>query len=232
MMHLSLSLSLTSIKKNSYIMAEKEQQPAYPLASTNGYARSDQEAGPEHAKELRRKKRMKCFIYIVAFVIFQTAIIALFGLTIMKVRGPKFRVRSATIDSFQVGTGTSPSFNLTMKAELGVKNTNFGSYKFDNSTINFFYKGIPVGSTNVLKSRAKLRSTKKFIIEVDLSLTGNSDLGADLTSGVLQLTSQSSLRGKVELFKVMKKKKSTNMNCTMDINTTNTTHQVQIVACK
>uniref|UniRef100_A0A5B7AFI3 Late embryogenesis abundant protein LEA-2 subgroup domain-containing protein n=1 Tax=Davidia involucrata TaxID=16924 RepID=A0A5B7AFI3_DAVIN len=211
-------------------MAEKDQQ-VYPMTqATSHHAKHDEEAATVQSKELRRKKRMKCFIYIVAFVIFQTAIIALFGLTIMKVRSPKFRVRSATFDSFDVGTATSPSFKLKMNAELGVKNTNFGPYKFDNSTITFFYKGTQVGSTNVLKSRAKLRSTKKFTIAVELSLTGNSDLGADLTSGVLQLTSQSSLRGKVELFKVMKKKKSTNMNCTMNISTT--AKQLQNVVCK
>uniref|UniRef100_A0A5B7AGB0 Late embryogenesis abundant protein LEA-2 subgroup domain-containing protein n=1 Tax=Davidia involucrata TaxID=16924 RepID=A0A5B7AGB0_DAVIN len=148
----------------------------------------------------------------------------------MKVRSLKFRVRSATFDNFQVGTTTSPSFNLRMNVELGVKNTNFGHYKFDNSTITFFYKGTQVGSADVLKARAKARSTKKFNIVVNLISPSNSDFGTDLTSGVLHLTSQSSLRGKVELFKVMKKKKSANMNCTMEIHIS--AKELRNVVCK
>uniref|UniRef100_A0A5B7BQ05 Late embryogenesis abundant protein LEA-2 subgroup domain-containing protein n=1 Tax=Davidia involucrata TaxID=16924 RepID=A0A5B7BQ05_DAVIN len=200
-------------------MAEKENH----LATPTSYGRMDEEA---QIKELRRKKRMKCLVYVVAFAVFQTAIITLFALTVMKVKTPKFRVRSATIENFDIPTTSNPSFNITMNAELGVKNTNFGHYKFDNSTITFLYMGTPVGSANILKARAKARSTKKFNVTVELR---SGELGNDFNSGVLPLTSQSTLRGKVELMKVMKKKKSTNMNCTMEINIS--TRQLQNVKC-
>uniref|UniRef100_A0A5B7AFH4 Late embryogenesis abundant protein LEA-2 subgroup domain-containing protein n=1 Tax=Davidia involucrata TaxID=16924 RepID=A0A5B7AFH4_DAVIN len=200
-------------------MAEKENH----LATPTSYGRMDEEA---QIKELRRQKRMKCLVYVVAFAVFQTAIITLFALTVMKVKTPKFRVRSATIENFDIPTTSNPSFNITVNAELGVKNTNFGHYKFDNSTITFLYMGTPVGSANILKARAKARSTKKFNVTVELR---SGELGNDFNSGVLPLTSQSTLRGKVELMKVMKKKKSTNMNCTMEINIS--TRQLQNVKC-
>ncbi|XP_059625447.1 late embryogenesis abundant protein At1g64065-like [Cornus florida] len=202
-------------------MAEKDQQ-VYPLPiSTNTQAKHDEQAVTVLSKELRRKKRMKCLAYVAAFAVFQTGIILLFALTVLKIKTPKFRVRSATFESFNVVTTTSaPSFDMKMNAELGVKNTNFGHYKFDNSTIYFFYKGTEVGSASFSNARARARSTKKFNVVVDLTSTNvpsNLGLGNDFNSGVLQLTSQSELKGKVELMKVMKKKKSTKMSCTLII---------------
>ncbi|CAK9176929.1 unnamed protein product [Ilex paraguariensis] len=214
------------------MMADKQQQPVYPLAPANAYSRSDEEANSEQSKQLRRKKRMKCLAYIVAFAVFQTGIILLFVLTVMKIKTPKFRVRSVTFYTLDV-TPSPPSFNIKMNAELGVKNTNFGHFKFDNSTVEFFYRGIKVGEAVVPKARAKARSTKKFNVMVDLTSTNipsNSELRNDYSSGFLTLSSQSKLKGKVELMKVMKKKKSTDMNCTMEV--VISTKELRNVKCK
>ncbi|GFY83300.1 hypothetical protein Acr_03g0000740 [Actinidia rufa] len=108
---------------------------------------------------------------------------------------PKFRVRSSS--SFDTLSAANNSFNLRMNAQFGIKNTNFGPYKYDNTTVTFFYKGTPVGSTTVRKSKANFRRTKK---------------------GSCLLTSQSRLTGKIEIMFIFKKKRATNMNCTMDVN--------------
>ncbi|KAK2983605.1 hypothetical protein RJ640_023139 [Escallonia rubra] len=120
---------------------EKEQQQANPLAPANGHARSDQESANEISREARRKKRTKYIIYGIAFVIFQTIVMTIAALTIMKFRNPKFRVRSASFDStFEVGTAASPTFNIHMNAVLGVKNNNFGPFKYRNTTVDFYYR--------------------------------------------------------------------------------------------
>ncbi|CDP20613.1 unnamed protein product [Coffea canephora] len=157
----------------------------------------------------------------------------------MKVRTPKFRVRSADFDeSFQVGNLSTPSFSFRMDAELGVKNANFGNYKFQNSSIFFLYGDTGVGEAAFSKSKAGWRSTKKnfskkFHVSVDLSsksLPSNSQLGNDLRSGVLNLRSQSRLDGKVELLFIFKKKKSVNMDCTLTIGVAE--KQVRQISCK
>ncbi|KAL6971990.1 hypothetical protein U1Q18_031673 [Sarracenia purpurea var. burkii] len=211
-------------------MAEKEQQEYHPAAA-NGYHRNDEEVAGVPSDELRRQKRKKCILYIVAFAIFQIAVITIFSVTVMKVKNPKFRVRSATFGTFDVQTA-SPSFNLMMDVEVGVKNTNFGPYKFDNSTIYFYYGDTEVGSATIPKSKANFLSTKKLTVSVDLTsanLASNSDLGSHLTSGILPLTARSQLTGKVELMLIMKKKKSVDLNCSMNINTA--TKELQDLAC-
>ncbi|KAL2227016.1 uncharacterized protein LOC105160687 [Sesamum indicum] len=217
-------------------MAEKQPQLAYPMApSANGYTRSDAEAGAaaHDAREQRKKKRTKCLLYIVLFAIFQAGVIAIFAVTIMKVRTPRFRVRSASFENFNVGTPASPAFSARMNAELGVKNANFGRYKYRNTTVVFFYRGTPVGQAILRNSRVNWRATKKIDVAVDLSLgnaAANSQLGSDLSAGIVPITSQARMTGRVELVFVMKKNKATEMNCNMEIVTA--TQQLRNIVCK
>ncbi|XWS61253.1 hypothetical protein CRYUN_Cryun07bG0110000 [Craigia yunnanensis] len=206
-------------------MAEKSQSP-YPLVPVNGHSRSDEESVSAHSKELKKKKRMKCLLYIVLFAVFQTGIILLFALTVMRIRNPKFRVRSGSFDTFDVGTEASPTFNLRMNTQFTVKNTNFGHFKYELGTVTFAYRGTPVGQATIQKARARARSTKKVDVLLNLSsrsLSNTNELGSDISMGVLPLTSYSKLDGKIHLMKVIKRKKSAQMNCTMDIETASRT---------
>ncbi|KAL3524343.1 hypothetical protein ACH5RR_017177 [Cinchona calisaya] len=218
-------------------MAGKEPQSPHPLVPgrANGtYVRPDEEAAREDSKELRRQKRKKYLLYFIAFVIFQTAIIVLFTLTIMKVRTPKFRLKSGTLDNF-VGNQTDPSFDFSMNAQFSVKNANFGKYKYQNTPVEFYYRGSPVGVAKIPKSSVGWRSTKKFNFVVNLNSANittseKSQLPMDLNNGILRLTSQAELTGKVELTFIFKKKKNTKMNCSMDVAIA--TKQLTNISCK
>ncbi|PSS34282.1 Late embryogenesis abundant protein [Actinidia chinensis var. chinensis] len=215
-------------------MADKNQQTYHPAAA-NGYSRNDTETtGGVDPRELRRQKQKKWALYIIAFVIFQTGIIVLFTFTVMKFRTPKFRVRnSRSFDTFDVQP-TTPSFNMRMNAQLGVRNTNFGPFKYSNTTVTFYYKGTEVGSAIVRKSKANFRSTKKVNVPVDLimptTLASSTDLASDLSSGILPLTSQAKMNGKVEIMFIFKKKRTANMNCTMEVNISS--KSLQNIKCK
>ncbi|XP_058181450.1 uncharacterized protein LOC131299894 [Rhododendron vialii] len=122
----------------------------------NSIPRSDEEATTFYAKELYRQKHKKWLLYGVALIFFQTGIILLFSMTVMKVRNPKFlfRVRSATFDTYDIPT-TNTSFTLKTNIALEIKNTNFGPYKYDSSTIYFYYGEVELGSAVILKSKAQ-----------------------------------------------------------------------------
>ncbi|KAL8049564.1 hypothetical protein ABFX02_06G027000 [Erythranthe guttata] len=205
-------------------MAENNHQAgekAYALPQVNPYGRVDEEVASVAQKDEKRKKRVKCFTYVAVFIVIQSVIFMIFGLTIMKVRTPKFHVRSATFGAFEVSTlDTNPSFNINMIADLLVRNRNFGQYKYQNSTVEFFFRGTKVGEARIVRSRANARSTRRFLATVDLSSTGvpTEVLANEFrTHALIPLTSRSTLRGKVEIMKLMKKNKSSNMNCTMEI---------------
>ncbi|GFY81883.1 hypothetical protein Acr_02g0001230 [Actinidia rufa] len=139
------------------------------------------------------KRNTRCLLYIVLGVILQTAIIVFFGLTFMRIRNPKARFSSVAVENLNVNSSSwSPSFTVKLNAQVTVKNTNFGHFKFGNTTLQLYLTKVP----------------------------SDAHLGSDLKSGKLTLTSYATLKGKVHLFKVIKKKKSAQMNCTMDVDTT------------
>ncbi|KAJ9128824.1 hypothetical protein P3X46_034439 [Hevea brasiliensis] len=212
-------------------MFEKNQE--YPLAPANGHHRSDEEAAPPSSKELKGKKRIKCAVYVAVLAVVQAGIILLLALTVLKIRTPKLRLGTLTIESMQTETSGLPSFNMRFNAQVKVKNTNFGHYKFDAGNVTFLYQGVTIGQAMVPKARAKARSTKKVDVGVELnsaSLPSTENLGSELGSNVLTLNSQAKLSGEVELLKVIKKNKSAQMNCTITFNVS--TKMLQNLSCK
>lgn len=201
-------------------MADGPQYSPHPLAPANGHARSDDESFTAHTKELRKKKRTKCIAYIAAFAVFLIAIVIIlaFALPMIRFKSPKFRLLGASFSPIDL---TSSSFSLPMNAQFTVKNTNFGPFKYEYGNVRFAYKGMTVGEATIEKARARARSTKKLNATITLSslnLPNNSGIAGDLAGGLLPLTSYSKLDGEVQILKVFKKKKSAQMDCTMDIN--------------
>ncbi|XP_030470188.1 uncharacterized protein LOC115688502 [Syzygium oleosum] len=174
-------------------------------------------------EEARRKKRRKWTIGIIAFVIFQVVQGLFFVLVIMKFRSPKFRIAPPDmIQTLTVGTPASPSFDMSFMAPIQIKNTNWGPFKYDATTIYFTSHGVPVGQVYIPKSKANFKSTKKIDVGVYLKLdssnsTSNPGLGIDLSSGVISLNSGGEITGKVTVMFMFKKKKTSVMDCSMTI---------------
>ncbi|XP_021293260.1 late embryogenesis abundant protein At1g64065-like [Herrania umbratica] len=180
----------------------------------------------------RRKRNIKCLAYVVTGVIAQTIIILLFVMLVMRIRNPKVRLGGVTVENLN-SSSSSPSFSMNLNAQVTVKNTNFGHFKFQNSALTISYKGTSVGEATIVKARARARSTKKLNVTVSVSsnmMSRNSALSSDNGSETINLSSHAKLDGKIHLFKVFKKKKSAEMNCTMEVNTSS--KQIQNLMCK
>ncbi|GFY81882.1 hypothetical protein Acr_02g0001220 [Actinidia rufa] len=195
-------------------------------------ADNDQQGSPMPQSSDQPQKKKKWALYIIAFVIFLTVIIFIF--TVMKFRTPKFHMRpSNSFDTFDVQPST-PSFNMRLNAQLGVRNTNFGPFKYDSTAITFYYRGTEVGCATVPESKANFLSTKKVNVPVDLvmptTLACSEDLISDLNSGILPLTSQSKLNGDVDIIFLFKKNRTADMNCTMEVNIA--IEELQNIKCK
>ncbi|KAG6389645.1 hypothetical protein SASPL_151117 [Salvia splendens] len=157
---------------------------------------------PEDNRELRRRRRKRCLMYLLLLAVFKIGIILLLTLTLMRIRTPKFRVSSAAFGAFTYSAAADPSFDITLYAELAVKNTNFGRYKFDSTTVYFSYDGADVGS-------ALLSSA---------GLADRVQVKRDLEAGVLPLNSRAAVNGEVEVLRVFKRKKTAEMDCFLAIN--------------
>ncbi|KAJ9679592.1 hypothetical protein PVL29_021500 [Vitis rotundifolia] len=186
-------------------------------------ASKNERVNPEvQSQSLRRKKIMKYSLYAAAFVVFQTIVITSFALTVMRIKNPKFRLRNTVVEDIVYSSNTSTtSFGMRIHAEVTVENTNFGNFTFENSTVTFAYGGNTVGEVFIARARARARSIRKIDVMVDVSsnnVSSNSNLGSELNSGRLMLTSHGRLNGRVQVMKLIKKRKSAQMNCTMGVN--------------
>ncbi|XP_073130459.1 uncharacterized protein [Henckelia pumila] len=202
-------------------MADSKQQ-GYPLAPATILPRSDEESARNYQSSeqaMKKKKRMKCLAYLAVFFVLQTIVIAVFSVVFLRVKSPKVRLEQVTIAN--IGNGNTASFS----AQVTVKNTNYGRYKFDGSLATITSgNGVVLGRFAIPEARAGARSTKRMYVVGDLSPTA-----AD-SNGNLAVSVAANVRGKVELLKVMKRKKSADLFCTMTINFPN--NSVQNLVCK
>ncbi|KAK9927107.1 hypothetical protein M0R45_024309 [Rubus argutus] len=151
------------------------------------------------------QKNRKCFAYIGIFIVFQIIVITIFALTVMKVKTPSVRLRSVTVESSSTSTAT-------LIAEVAVKNKNFGSYKFDATTVNITNGDNPVVTANILKGKVGMKKTKTMNVDILLSSVSDTNI---------TLKALSTMTGKVSLMGIMKKRKTSNMDCSMIVNVPN-----------
>ncbi|XP_047973628.1 late embryogenesis abundant protein At1g64065-like [Salvia hispanica] len=203
---------------------QPEVQQGYPLAPATVVPRSDEEYGrysSQSEAEMKKKKRMKCIAYIAIFAVFQVAVILIFSLTVMRVRTPKVRLENIVI------TSSPTSSDLRLSARITVKNTNFGRYKYESTlaSIRSGNGGGPVAEFAIEEARARARSTKKvnFVADLGSSGTGNA-------SGTMDFVVEARMRGKVELMRVIKRKKTAEMACNFTVVLAN--NGVQNLTCK
>ncbi|XP_073299973.1 late embryogenesis abundant protein At1g64065-like [Primulina huaijiensis] len=200
-------------------MADPNQQ-GYPLALTTA-PRSDEESATNYRSEqaMKKKKRMKCLAYIAIFAVLQAIIIVVFSVVFLRVKMPKVRLEQVTIAN--TGNDNIVSFS----AGVTVKNTNYGRYKFDSSLATITSQnGVVLGWLAIPKSGAGARSTKRILVAGDLTPPA-----AD-SNGNLAVSIGANVRGKVELLRIMKRKKSADMYCTVIINLP--TNSVKDLVCK
>ncbi|XP_010251953.1 PREDICTED: late embryogenesis abundant protein At1g64065-like [Nelumbo nucifera] len=156
----------------------------------------------------RRKPDRKCWIYVliaigVAVLILLMVVIALF---LFRIRRPSVRLsvvelRTVSIDS------------LKLKAEVTIKNENFGYFLYERSALTISHGGVGVGQATIDPGRATARSTKRMHLDINATSTHFSSPSVDLT-----LSSYAVLIGDVHIFRFMKTPKSTEMRCTMRAN--------------
>ncbi|KAM7463753.1 hypothetical protein LguiA_031874 [Lonicera macranthoides] len=186
------------------------------------------------APAIRQKRMSNSLCYIIVGIILQTLIVLVFVLTIMRIRNLKVRVGFANVENLSLNSSSnSPSFSIKLGAQVAIKNRNFGQYKFQRSNAIVSYRGNEVGNAVIYEGRARARSTKKVNVTLNLNsekASRSASLVSDINAGKITLSTYARLNGKVHLFKVIKRKKSAQMNCTMDVNTQ--TKAIENLRCK
>ncbi|KAL6128633.1 hypothetical protein ACLB2K_071988 [Fragaria x ananassa] len=202
-------------------MVEKEQ--ARPLAPAGYRPSSDDNEAALHMKRARRKKFINCCGCITAVVLIQAVVIIILAFTVFRVKEPKIMMNKVTVTKLELVNGTTPKpgTNISLTADVSVKNPNVASFKYSNTTTTLYYHGTVVGEARGPPGRAKARRTMRMNITVDIItdiLTTNPNLKTDVGSGLLTMSSYSRIPGRVNMLNIVKKHVVVKMNCTMTVN--------------
>lgn len=198
-----------------------------PLAPSRTHPRSDdQEMGivlkPKYS---RQEKSSKCLVHLLSVIVIIGAALLIFSTIFLRPTTPRLRLRSVTARNLRHGGNSSTAFfNVTLGAQMTIKNSNFGEFNFENSTGSVIYKSGVVGKMKINKGEAKARETKMMNFQVDVRCNGlisnTSELSRDLSSGVLNMSSHAELSGKIHFMGFINKKRTAQMSCTMSLNLT------------
>ncbi|KAL3636742.1 hypothetical protein CASFOL_019041 [Castilleja foliolosa] len=150
-------------------------------------------------------KKTSICLYISAAAVTLAVIVLTIGFTILKPKNPITTVDSISISDLHFKINLPklrPQINLTLDANVTVKNPNLAGFKYDKTSAVLRYRGNDVGEIlipagNIPGSRAR-RFDLRLALMADRILA-ISDLSSDAVSGTLPLQVYLSILGKVRL---------------------------------
>jgi hypothetical protein len=215
-------------------MADKEQ--VRPLAPASIRPSSDDEEAAIYIKKLHKKKCIKCCGCVLALLLIQITVVVILIFTVFKVKDPIMKLNGVTVDKLELINGTNipkPGSNMSLTADVSVKNPNVVSFKYPNTTTALYYRGTMIGEARGPPGKSKARRTMRMNVTVDVvmdNLISIPNLQSDMSSGILTMSTFTKLGGKVKMFNIIKKHVVVRMNCTISINITS--RAIQDQKCK
>ncbi|KAK4359526.1 hypothetical protein RND71_021755 [Anisodus tanguticus] len=156
----------------------------------------------------KRRARNCCFI-CVAVVLLLGLLFLILGLTVFKAKKPVTTVNSVSLRDLDISfdfARLQVHLNVTLEADLSVRNPNRVGFKYDSTSAILQYKGQTVGDAPVPAGEIASRETRPMNITLTVMadrLLSTSGLFSDVRSGMLPLTTYIKLSGVVRvLFKI------------------------------
>lgn len=217
-------------------MVEREQVRPLALESDRLPSSDDDET----TLNKKRFHQTRCFKYcacvsVFLFLLAITIIILIF--TVFKIKDPIIRMNGVTVEKLDLvnTTGTilpipKPGSNMTIRADVSVKNPNYASFRYSNTTTTISYRDTVVGEARGPPGKSKARRTMRMNITIDIiadKIVSHPGLQDDISTGLLTMNSFTSVGGRVKLLNMIKKHVVVKMNCSITVNITSQAIQEQ-----
>ncbi|KAF3620848.1 putative KH domain-containing protein-like [Capsicum annuum] len=171
---------------------------------------------PNHRSSSKKKRARNCCLICLAVLILVGLLFLILGLTVFKAKKPVITVNSVVLRDLGVSfdiTKLQVHLNVTLQADLSVRNPNRVGFKYDSTSATLQYKGQVIGDAPVPAGKIGSRETRPMNITLTVMadrLFSNSGLYSDVMSGGLPLTTYVKLSGVVRvLFKIHVKSSTT-----------------------
>ncbi|XP_042479448.1 late embryogenesis abundant protein At1g64065-like [Macadamia integrifolia] len=223
-------------------MVEEDQARPFAYATTPTVTGDEEATSLQSQRKLRRKKFCICYISVSLVIGLVLPLVLIF--TVFKVKKPTMTLNSVQFEKVSISnstslagipslnpttpttttTSTNPSINMTMLADMSVKNPNVASFKFKPGTTILYYYGSEAGVARNPAGNAKAKKTMHMNLTIDLYIQADSStpsklehLTSDLKSGEMSMDSYTILDGRVNVLNIFKKNVEIKMNCTMTL---------------
>ncbi|KAJ0971493.1 hypothetical protein J5N97_019452 [Dioscorea zingiberensis] len=206
-------------------MPSSDQDQVTPLAFAAIHPTTTNDEEDPSTKPRRRLLRRRCVLCCATcttVLVLIAIIIVILAFTVFKVKEPKMTMNSMTIQGLSAITRSSSAsgFNVTVVADISVKNPNAASFKFGSSTTSVYYKDGLVGLAYGPPGNARAHRTFRVNVTVDVmgdQLVGDVDLMAEVMGGVVGMKSSTMVGGRVKILGIFKHHVDVMMNCSMSI---------------
>ncbi|KAK4804470.1 hypothetical protein SAY86_004287 [Trapa natans] len=218
--------------------------PSSDLTRSQDFFRSDSPVPLKDEDEgllivFRNRRCLVCCGCTTAFLLIQAVVILVLIFTLFRVRDPIININRIIITSLEGqamnnnGSNipiTKPGVNMSLIADVSIKNPNFASFRYSNTTTALYYHEIVVGEALGPPGRTRPGRTSRMNITVDIipdKLMSSPNLTSDLNWGVLPMSSYSRIPGRVKMLSIINKHVIVKMSCSIAVNISSQTIQDQ-----
>ncbi|CAH1451360.1 unnamed protein product [Lactuca virosa] len=181
--------------------------------------------------ELEKQQQgfLKCTVccgIIAAVVLIIAVVMIVLGFTVLHIKNPKLRMNSVAIIGLDQVNSTdllNRNANLTVVADVSMKNTNVEKFKFETFNSSLVYRETVVGVADVPGGVVDARKTMRLKVVYEMmmaKMAGDPQFGSDFTAGKLMVRSYTRVNGRVNILNIIKRKVTVTMNCSIAINVT------------
>ncbi|XP_004503662.1 late embryogenesis abundant protein At1g64065-like [Cicer arietinum] len=180
----------------------------------------------QHMSEQQTIRIKKCIRWcgcITALFLLFVVIIIVLAFTVYNVKEPEVRMNGVTLISGNFSVNSNVNDNVTILADISVKNTNSFTFKYKAVRTHVYYNGVEIGGGLTPAGKSKARRTSRFNATMEIiaaKLVNNPKWIIDLRDQALNISSYTKMDGKVKILNLFKRKVGVELNCTSQYNIT------------
>ncbi|XP_028774754.1 late embryogenesis abundant protein At1g64065-like isoform X1 [Neltuma alba] len=207
--------------------SREQVKPLTPLSFTNSSSDEHQAIfiNDDRLIKSRRRRYVQCCGCATAIVLVIVVTFLIFSFTVYNVKEPRLSLNGVTV----LNSTRSNDANMTLIADVSVKNPNVFTFRFGSSTTTLYYNGTGIGEGRTPPGKALGRKTMRLNVTVEIvteKLMENPSLRSGLIrEKALNISSYTKVGGNVKVLNLIKRKVEVSMNCTVVYNkTSGSTH--------
>ncbi|KAK4748629.1 hypothetical protein SAY87_015215 [Trapa incisa] len=186
--------------------------------------RSDEDEALSGQFKLRQRKYLTCCGCAAALLLILAVVSLVLAFTVFRVKNPIVGMNQLTVTRLEMANGTlRKDVNVTLLADVSIKNPNVAAFRFGNTTTTIYYGGSEVGEGRTPGGKAPARRTLRLNMTLEVvpaKLVAVPTILKEIGTGALTVESRTRVEGRVKIMNMIRKKVVVMLNCTITYNVT------------